>query len=330
MAAAIHRRRLSLRYALPLLMLFLITLPSTAGTIEVNQMETYDTGIRLLNGRWKVGARIKMTYRNFMGDIDFTTWQANLYINNIHNGSLLAGTGTQTFNTNIWTASIEAYANFDACYQGKAYASAGGDVKQVGGNHVCTDPHPSDDPPTCPPGSTAANCSTPIVLSLRGGYHMTSLDDGVLFDIDADGTAEKIAWTTPNGNVGFLALDRNGNRTIDSGAEFFGNSTRLANGARALNGFEALADLDANHDGRIDATDPVWSQLVLWLDTNHDGTSTPTEIVSIPAIGVSAISTDYQRSGRKDRFGNEFPYKGEFQIGGAWRPCYDVVLVTAN
>lgn len=313
-----------------LLALFLFALPSVAGLIRVETMDTYDTGIRLLNGRWKIGARVKMSYLNGSGDIDTTQWQANLYINNIHNGSLLVGTGTQTFTTDVWSTSIEANANYQACYQGKAFASAGGDIKQVGGNHVCTSPRPPSDPPTCIPGSTAADCSTPIVLSLHGGYHMTSAADGVLFDIDADGNAEQIAWTEPRSQVGFLALDRNGNGTIDSGAELFGNSTTLASGARALNGFEALDDLDSNRDGRIDASDPSWQSLLLWLDANHDGTSTTAEMIPIPTSDVSAISTDYQRSGKKDRFGNEFPYKGEFRLSDAWRPCYDVYLVTAN
>jgi hypothetical protein len=331
MAAAVHRSGLPMiRVLLFALSLTLIAVSSAAGTIQWNYLETYDTGFRLANGRWKIGAEVSMTYRNFMGDIAEGDWEAALWINNIHNGSLLAGTGTQFFTSKHWKTSIEAYANFDACYQGKSYAKAGGDVQDVGGNHVCTAPRPATDPPTCPPGSTASNCSTPIVLSLRGGYRMTSLADGVLFDIDADGTAEQVAWTEPNGNVGFLALDRNGNGTIDSGAELFGGSTMLTDGTRALNGFEALADIDLNHDARIDANDPAWQQLLLWIDADHDGASDATELVSIPTNGVGAISTDYKRSGKKDRHGNEFRYKSEFRLGEAWRPCYDVFLVTTD
>ena len=304
---------------------FSFALSSSAGTIQYNALETYDTGNRLLNGRWKIGARVSMTYRDIFGNVAPGDWQAELWINNISNGSRLAGTGPLVFRSANWNTSVEAYASYDACYQGKAYAAAGGDVQEVGGNHVCTEPRPLPDPPTCNDG-----CHTPIVVSLRGGYRMTSPADGVLFDIDADGAAEEIAWTEPNGNVGFLALDRNGNGTIDSGAELFGDSTRLANGARALNGFEALADLDSNHDGRIDASDPSWRHLLLWLDANHDGSSTATELISIPSSEMSAISIDYQRSGKKDRFGNEFRYQGEFRLGESWRKCYDVFLLTTN
>lgn len=310
------------RVAFLVLVLSPIALSSAAGTIQVDRIQTYDTGIRLLNGRSRIGADVKMTYLNFMGVVVDTQWQANLYINNIHNGSLLAGTGTLTFNTKVWSTSVEAYAGYDACYQGKAYAAAGGDVQQVGGNHVCTAPRPPSDPPPCDD-----DCQTPIVLSLHGGYRMTSPAEGVFFDIDGDGDTEQIAWTVPDDSVGFLALDRNGNGRIDSGAELFGNHTSLATGGVALNGFEALAELDSNHDGTIDAKDPSWRHLLLWIDTNHDGSSSTTELRSIPSSGVTAISTDYQRSGRKDRFGNEFRYKGEFRLAEAWRPCYDVYLV---
>jgi hypothetical protein len=202
-----------------------VALSSAAGTIEYNYLHTYDTGIRLANGRWRIGAEVRMTYRNFLGDIAEGDWEASLWINNIHNGSLLAGSGTQRFTGRVWTQRIEANANFGTCYQGKAYAAAGGDTKQVGGNHVCTDFRPPSDPPPCD-----EDCQSPIVMSFGGGYDLTSAADGVRFDIDADGTKERIAWTRQGTNVAFLAVDRDGNGVIDSGAELFGDSTRLRNG----------------------------------------------------------------------------------------------------
>jgi hypothetical protein len=224
----------------------LIALSAFAGTIRYDKLDTYDTGFRLANGRWKIGAEVQMTYLDFTGNVASTDWEAELWISNVF-GSVLASTGPQFFRSTQWICKIEADANFAACYQGKSYAKAGGETIQAGGNHVCTDPRPPPDPAPCNEG-----CRTPIVLSLRGGYHMTSPAAGVRFDIDADGSAEETAWTEPNGDVGFLAIDRNGNGRIDSGTELFGDSTTLTNGARALNGFEALADLDSNHDARID------------------------------------------------------------------------------
>ncbi|HEX6087877.1 MAG TPA: hypothetical protein VF266_25315 [Thermoanaerobaculia bacterium] len=100
-----------------------------------------------------------------------------------------------------------------------------------------------------------SECDTPIVLDLAGrGYHLTSVADGVMFDLRDDGSPRRTGWTSQESEVAFLAWDRNGNGAIDSGAELFGNATPLRSGARAANGFAALAELDANHDGILDAT----------------------------------------------------------------------------
>lgn len=84
----------------------------------------------------------------------------------------------------------------------------------------------------------------PVLLDLENdGIRLTGLDDPVWFDIDADGEVDLMGWT--DRSEGLLALDRNGNGTIDSGAELFGNATPLLDGARALNGYLALAELDS-------------------------------------------------------------------------------------
>lgn len=157
---------------------------------------------------------------------------------------------------------------------------------------------------------------------------MTSAANGVHFDIDADGIAERVSWTAAEGGPAFLALDRNGNHQIDDGVELFGDHTRLTNGQLATNGFEALADLDWNGDGLVDAEDPAWQSLVLWFDRSHDGVSAPAELVSMHDIGIVGISTGYRLSCRKDEFGNEFRYRGEFVLARGRRACFDVYLVT--
>ena len=40
---------------------------------------------------------------------------------------------------------------------------------------------------------------------------------------------------------------------IDSGAELFGSATKLKNGARAANGFEAMKEIDSNDDGVLNS-----------------------------------------------------------------------------
>ena len=149
------------------------------------------------------------------------------------------------------------------------------------------------------------------------GVHLTGLNDPVWFDIDANGKLELMSWT--DRGDGFLALDRNGNGTIDDGGELFGTATRLANGARALNGYEALAELDTwgfngNRDGHLDSADAAFGSLLLWVDRNHDGVSQPEELETLAQAGIQRIDLDYTSSRRTDRYGNEFRF-----LGRAWK-----------
>lgn len=173
-------------------------------------------------------------------------------------------------------------------------------------------------------------CPTPIIISVEGGYRLTSPSDGVAFDIDGDGIAEWLAWTEGDSGLAFLSMDRNGNGRIDDGSELFGDHTKLADGTRARNGFEALGELDANRDGIVDSNDPAWSALILWFDEDHDGQSTPVEIVTMSSTEVVSIDTRYKWSGKKDRHGNLFRYKGEVTVTSGTRKCYDVYLQTVD
>ena len=71
-----------------------------------------------------------------------------------------------------------------------------------------------------------SNCYSPIIIDTRGaGFHLTSAEDGVVFDIVGDGHPIRIAWTAADSGTAFLALDRNHNGKIDNGKELFGNFT---------------------------------------------------------------------------------------------------------
>jgi hypothetical protein len=138
---------------------------------------------------------------------------------------------------------------------------------------------------------------------------LTGLDDPVQFDLDSDGHPETISWTEGSFAGGFLALDRNENGTIDDGKELFGAKTYQLPAQDEPNGFLALAVYDApetggNRDGWISASDEIFSELLLWIDANHDGVSQTSELQGLAAHGVQAIELDYVTSGRRDRHGN--------------------------
>jgi VCBS repeat-containing protein len=127
----------------------------------------------------------------------------------------------------------------------------------------------------------------PIILDLDGnGFTFAPLGDGRAFDIDGDGAVDQLAWNTSGD--GLLALDLNGNGSIDDGTELF---TPSFGGGGHGSGAEALASLDGNGDGRIDAADQAFAQLVLWRDTNADGRSDAGEIVSLASQGITALET---------------------------------------
>ena len=132
-----------------------------------------------------------------------------------------------------------------------------------------------------------SNTTDPVVLDLdHNGFSFSSLENGVSFDINADGAKDQIAWTA-NGGDGILALDVNGSGKIESGKELF---TPTFNGGHFADGIAALASLDGNHDGVIDSQDQAFGDLTVWQDINHNGVSETGELAKLGDLGISSIS----------------------------------------
>ena len=183
----------------------------------------------------------------------------------------------------------------------------------------------------CDPFTGICNLVDPIMINLdNGAWALTTPSDGVVFDIRASGHRQQVAWTAPGSSIAFLAVDWNNNGVIDNGYELFGNIPHLAGGQRSPNGFETLAQYDANGDGVIDANDPIWSRLVLWVDRNHDGISQPGEITPISATPITAIDLRRHWLRRRDSSGNYFLYEGHVHMGKRVVPFYDVFLLPAR
>ena len=106
--------------------------------------------------------------------------------------------------------------------------------------------------------------------------------------------------------------DINHNGSIDSGAELFGSSTRLANGERAVDGFQALAALDSNQDGFIDASDHDFSSLMVWQDANQDGFSQNDELHSLEDLSIKSLSLGFTPVSQDDA-GNWIGLESSYQ-----------------
>ena len=125
----------------------------------------------------------------------------------------------------------------------------------------------------------------PLVIDLDGdGIELISKEDGVLFDINEDGIADKTAWV--GGDDGILVLDKNEDGIINNHAEMFGNDE--------IGGFEMLSDYDTNNDGVIDANDDAWSLLQIWQDLNGDAISQANELLTLDELGIQSISLSVQ------------------------------------
>jgi hypothetical protein len=154
------------------------------------------------------------------------------------------------------------------------------------------------------------NCPIIIATSTSAAYKLTSAEDGVSFDLNDDGAAERVAWTEPKAEIAFLAIDRDGDGMITSGKELFGNHTLPG----ISNGFDALIKMVRDSDngivtGSVNIENPLFARLLLWTDTNHNGVSEPSELVSVSEL-FSDIGLGYQIHNRVDGHGNRFAYRG--------------------
>jgi hypothetical protein len=181
---------------------------------------------------------------------------------------------------------------------------------------------------------------------LGNGLSLTGGPAGVNFDLNGDGSPERLSWTAAGADDAWIVFDRDGDGLIGKGAEMFGNFTYQpgapAGGER--HGFLALAEFDrpasrsngnlgGNSDGVIDERDAVFPSLRLWQDVNHNGVSEAAELHTMPSLGLNSIDLDYKESRRVDSYGNQLRYQAKVADArgaqlGRW--AWDVFLVSTR
>lgn len=127
----------------------------------------------------------------------------------------------------------------------------------------------------------------PLVINFDASAAALS-DQKFLFDVDADGVQDNISIL--GAGSGYLALDKNGDGTVNDGRELFG--------PQSGNGFQDLSAYDEDSNGWIDENDSVWSKLKIWCK-NPDGSDS---LYTLGEKGIGAIclqnaATDFSLKG---------------------------------
>jgi hypothetical protein len=126
--------------------------------------------------------------------------------------------------------------------------------------------------------STKINYLDPLIINYEG--NLTSFDNinsqlSLQFDLNSNGKNEIIPQLKDG--AGFLALDKNNNKTIDNGSELFG--------ATSGDGFKELKEYDEDGNSWIDENDSIFNSLLIW-DTNKKDEAS---LIALGQAGIGAI-----------------------------------------
>jgi hypothetical protein len=163
--------------------------------------------------------------------------------------------------------------------------------------------------PLTPKQSFVPQSPSCLILDQDGsGLDLTTSADGVDFDLDGDGSRERIGWTRATSRNGFLVIDVNKNGTIDDGREIVGTALKHPRLTKTMSGFSALLflqqDVTVGPDGepkvvgsaQLNADDSVFREFRVWVDANHNGRSDTGELSTLEEAAISELSVAFRRA----------------------------------
>jgi hypothetical protein len=114
-------------------------------------------------------------------------------------------------------------------------------------------------------------------------------------------------WTKAGTDDAFLMVDATSLRTAGislanasgeglEGMQLFRDGLRLKEPSESsyrviADGWQMIAALDSNKDGKIDASDPAWGSLGLFVDGNADGTIQPGEVTGVAQAKLEKLDS---------------------------------------
>lgn len=121
------------------------------------------------------------------------------------------------------------------------------------------------------------------------------------YDFEGKGLAVETGWVKPK--AGILVIDQG------RGPKLLGYD-----GSGSC-GFDYLAQADANGDGLIDARDPIWSDLRVWMDKNSNGRMNDRELFSLSDLNIMSLELKRQSENQHLIDGNFIREAGVFHFG---------------
>ena len=153
----------------------------------------------------------------------------------------------------------------------------------------------------------------PIILDLNEDGISTIASggkDGQKFDFNDDGLKTAAGWVAPTDGV--LGIDQDGDGKLTSGKELIGDQTELKDGRIAAHGYEVIADLDSNGDGVINALDPDFHKLRVWVDKNSDGISQADELFTLTELGIIGLNLEHKMTSETLNGNNVLSHIGSY------------------